>query len=64
MLFHRLLKIRTSLSKLKLLELCLLCPLLLKVAASFHDRIEIIAITYQLFTQHFDNGNKAIQYQT
>ena len=35
----------TSLIKAKPLELCLPCPLVLKVAASFYGKIETIAVT-------------------
>ena len=39
----------TSLIKAKPLELCLPCPLVLKVAASFYGKIETITVTLLCF---------------
>ena len=39
----------TSLIKAKPLELCLPCPLVLKVAANFYGKIETIAVTLLCF---------------
>ena len=65
----------TSLIKVKPLEMCLLCSLVLKsIVASFYGEIEIVAVSslccsldlspincvYRLAIQHFESGNAAI----